>query len=177
MRFIEIANPEEKLALWKLVSDNMWAAFGQQAQLKPNPKTTQQLAKSPYKAANQPISRNPAKPLDKRKTTIVKAHKPKKAPIAPAPKPLPKPKPFQVTPTQASKQQTQQHQQLAHHIHQALMQKPLAPKFPQSTQPQGSTISHVEPLQNSYSERDKDELVLHRRENPFIAIGDQKMLY
>jgi hypothetical protein len=31
MRFTEIANPEEQLALWKLVSDKMWATFQQQA--------------------------------------------------------------------------------------------------------------------------------------------------
>jgi len=30
MRFMEIANPEDQLALWKLVSDKMWAAFAQQ---------------------------------------------------------------------------------------------------------------------------------------------------
>ena len=27
MRFTEIANPEDQLALWKLISDKMWAAF------------------------------------------------------------------------------------------------------------------------------------------------------
>ena len=30
MRFMEIANPEDQLALWKMVSDKMWAAFAQQ---------------------------------------------------------------------------------------------------------------------------------------------------
>jgi hypothetical protein len=30
MRFMEIANPEDQLALWKLISDKMWAAFAQQ---------------------------------------------------------------------------------------------------------------------------------------------------
>jgi hypothetical protein len=29
MRFLEIASPEDQLALWKLVSDKMWAAFAQ----------------------------------------------------------------------------------------------------------------------------------------------------
>ena len=27
MRFKEIANPADQLALWKLISDKMWAAF------------------------------------------------------------------------------------------------------------------------------------------------------
>ena len=31
MRFLEIANPEDQLALWKLISDKMWAAFAQPA--------------------------------------------------------------------------------------------------------------------------------------------------
>ena len=30
MRFNEIANPEDQLALWKLVSDTMWGAFAQE---------------------------------------------------------------------------------------------------------------------------------------------------
>jgi hypothetical protein len=176
MRFTEIANPEDQLALWKLVSDKMWAAFGQQAQQQPNPSSSQQLAPSTPKATAKPISRTPTKPLGKRKATPVKAHKPKKAPMAPAPKPLPKPKPFQVTPTQASKQQTQQHQQLAHHIHQALTKKSPAPSTPQPTQPRGAVANVVAPMNNSYSERDKDELVFHRRENPLKPLRDQKPL-
>lgn len=166
MRFTEIANPEDQLALWKLVSDKMWAAFGQQANQQSKPVPTQQLATSTPKATAKPISRTPAKPLGKRKATPVKANKPKKAPMAPAPKPLPKPKPFQVTPTQASKQQTQQHQQLANHIHQALTKKQPAQTNPQLTQakaPVASTLAH---MNNRYSERDKDELVFHKRQNP-----------
>ena len=176
MRFTEIANPEDQLALWKLVSDKMWAAFGQQAQQQPNPMPTQQLAPSTPKVTGQPISRRPSKPLGKSKAPSVKAHKPKKAPMAPAPKPLPKPKPFQVTPTQASKQQTQQHQQLAHHIHQALTKKSPPPSTPQPTQPRGPVANVVAPMNNSYSERDKDELVFHRRENPLKPLRDQKPL-
>ncbi len=166
MRFTEIANPEEQLALWKLVSDKMWAAFGQQAQQQPKPMATQQLPTSTPKATAKPISRSPAKALGKRKATPVKAHKPKKAPIAPAPKALPKPHPQKLTPTQASKQQTQHHQQLAHHIHQALTQKLPAQPYSKPIQPKAPIATPVAPMNNSYSERDKDELVFHKRENP-----------
>ena len=30
MRVMEIANPEDQLALWRLISDNVWGAFAQQ---------------------------------------------------------------------------------------------------------------------------------------------------
>jgi hypothetical protein len=166
MRFTEIANPEDQLALWKLVSDKMWAAFGQQALQQPNPTPTQQHTPSTPKAMGKPVSRTPAKSLGKRKATPVKAHKPKRAPMAPAPKAFPKPQPQQLTPTQASKQQTQQHQQLAHHIHQALTKKPPTQPYPQAIQPKAPVATTVAPMNNSYSERDKDELVFHKRQNP-----------
>lgn len=84
MRFIEIANPEDQLALWKLVSDKMWAAFAQQAQPQHlNLLPTQQTALSTPKAMAKPVSRTPAKLQGKRKVTPVKATKPTKAPMAP----------------------------------------------------------------------------------------------
>ena len=167
MRFIEIANPEDQLALWKLVSDKMWAALGQPVIQQTKPLPTQQLVKSPTKAVAKPTSRTQAKSQGKRKTSPVKANKPKKAPMAPAPKPLPKPQIQQLTPIQASKQQTQQHQQLANHIHQALTKKLPIQTYSQKIQPKGSEATSEIPLNNSYSERDKDDLVMHRRQNPF----------
>jgi len=164
MRFTEIGSPEDQLALWKLVTDKMWAAFGQQAQQHPNPVHSQQLVTSP------------PKPLGKRKSASPKSQKPKKAPMAAAPRPLPKPKPQQLTPTQAKKQKAQQQQQLVQHIQQALIKKPITPNGPKPIQAQASSSTAADPMKNSYSERDKDELVLHRRENPFKAIGDQKPL-
>jgi len=43
MRFTEIANPEDQLALWKLISDKMWAAFAQ-----PVPKADSTLNRPGY---------------------------------------------------------------------------------------------------------------------------------
>ena len=174
MRFTEIANPEEQLALWKLVSDKMWAVFGQQAQQLPNRLPTQQSAASAPKVPAKPKSITLANPVGKRKATPVKTHKRKKAPMAPAPKPLPKPKPQQLTPAQASKQQTHQHQQLAHHIHQALSKKTPTQLYLEPIQPKAPVTTTVEPMTNSYSERDKDELVMHRRQNPLKPLRDQK---
>jgi hypothetical protein len=74
MRFMEIANPEDQLALWRLISDNVWSAVMVQAK---------QAAAQKAQAAATP------KP---------KKFKPKKAipkpPLAPKPKPqTPKPPP------------------------------------------------------------------------------------
>ncbi len=167
MRFTEIANAEDQLALWKLVSDKMWTALGQQKSQQSNPLQSQQLATSSPKATVNPVAHYPAKSSGKRKDTQVKVHKPKKGPKAPAPKTLPKPQTQQLTPTQASKQQTQQHQQLARHIHQALLKKPPAQFQSQLIQPSAQPLTSEVPLNNSYSERDKDDLVMHRRQNPF----------
>ena len=67
MRFMEIANPEDQLALWRLISDNVWSAVMAQAK---------QAAAQKAQAAANP------KP---------KKFKPKKA--IPKPPPAPKPKP------------------------------------------------------------------------------------
>jgi outer membrane biosynthesis protein TonB len=67
MRFMEIANPEDQLALWRLISDNVWSAVLSQAR---------QAAAQKAQAAASP------KP---------KKFKPKKA--IPKPPPAPKPKP------------------------------------------------------------------------------------
>lgn len=77
MRLVEFADAEEQLALWKLVSDSVWAAVAQQAE-------QQQQEKA--EKARQAKLRAKAKP-------------PKSAPLpeptfsAPPP-PLPKPKPL-----------------------------------------------------------------------------------
>jgi hypothetical protein len=105
-----------------------------------------------------------------------KAGKPKRAPMAPAPKPLPKPNPLQVTSTQATKQQTQQQQQLAQQLHKELMKpNPQQRIYPQTPTPVQKAVTPIEPLNNSYGERDMDELVMHSRaQHPFKTISQIK---
>ena len=176
MRFTEIINPEDQLALWRLISDKVWSTFGQTAPQPSAAAAQHPVAPATPKPAPKGLSRVPAKPLRKGKATPAKKGKPKKAPMAPPPKPLPSPKPLQPTQTQTKQDQTKQQQQLAHHIQQALTKKTLAPSTPQSTQPKGPVANVVAPMNSSYSERDKDELVFHRRENPLKPLRDQKLL-
>ncbi len=166
MRFTEIANPEEQLALWKLVSDKMWAVFGQQAQQQTNPAQVQQFSTSAPKRLETPLPRSTAPNQTARKVSSFKGHKHKKPPIAQATKPLPKPKAQQLTPTQAKKEKTKQYQQMAQQIQQAIAKKPLIQPYPQDPLPRGPVTTAVTPMNNSYDERDMDELVMHRRENP-----------
>ena len=178
MRFTEIANPEDQLALWKLISDKMWAAFAQPApqgsssQL-PHSSAPKGRVASPAKAVTRPTTKTPSKSSVRSKA---KAVKPKSAPMAPAPKPLPKPNPQQVTSTQATKQQTQQHQQLAQHLHKELMKpNPQQRIYPQPPTPIQKPVTPIEPMTNGYDERDKDELVFHSRaQHPFKTISQTK---
>ena len=180
MRFTEIANPEDQLALWKLISDKMWAAFAQPVpqianRQVPQPSTPQGRLASPAKPVARAMPKTPHKSAVKAK---VKAVKPKHVPMAPAPKPLPKPKaqPRQLTPTQATKQQTQQQQQLAQH----LAKEPMKPRpqhriYPQPPTPIQKPVTPIEPMANGYDERDKDELVMHSRaQHPFKTISQIK---
>ena len=84
MRFTEIAEPEDQLALWRLISDNVWSAVAAQAR---------ELARQKAQAAATPK---------------IKKIKPKKAPPKPAqplkpkpPTPKPPPPPKSPVPQQA----------------------------------------------------------------------------
>ena len=188
MRFMEIANPEDQLALWRLISDKVWGAFAQQP---PQPKPQPQATTAPVPAATlgQGKAALPARPVAKHLPgptpkashqpavkAKARAAKPKRAPMAPAPKPLPKPQAQQLSPTQASKQQTQQHQQLAQHLHKEITK----PTPQQRTYPQPATafpkpVTPIEPRTDGYDERDKDELVLHSRaQHPFKTTSQIK---
>ena len=168
MRFTEIANPEEQLALWKLVSDKMWATFQQQAPQQSSPVAMKQLS--------TPTPKSVAKPQGKRNTKPVKTYKPKKAPMAPAPKLLPKPQPQQLTPTQVAKQKSQQHQQIAQNLHKELTKgSPQQRIYPEPPIPTTKPVPFIDPMNDGYDERDKDELVMLSRErNPFKTLSQMK---
>ena len=76
----------------------------------------------------------------------------------------------------ASKHQTQQHQQLAQHLHKEITK----PNPQQRTYPQPATafpkpVTPIEPKTDGYDERDKDELVLHSRaQHPFKTTSQIK---
>ena len=188
MRFMEIASPEDQLALWKLVSDKMWDTFAQQvsqpvgSQQKTTP-TPQVRAATPFGVAAKPnakllrpSAKSPRKAPAKAKA---RASKPRRAPMAPAPKPLPKPNPQQLTPTQAAKQQTQQHQQIAQHLHKEITKSnPQQRIYPQPPTPIQKQVTPIEPMTNGYDERDKDELVMHSRaQNPFKTVSQIKSAF
>ena len=96
--------------------------------------------------------------------------------MAPEPKSLPKPQPLPLTPSQATKQQAQQHQQLAQHLHRALSQSNAQQRiYPQPPTPTPKAMTHIEPMTNGYDERDKNELVFHARaQHPFKTTSQKK---
>ena len=180
MRFMEIANPEDQLALWRLISDNVWGAFAQ-----PQPQPQPQATTAPVHAATlgqgraaipaRPVAKHLPRPTPKasHKPAVkgkARAAKPKRAPMAPAPKPLPKPQAQQLSPAQATKQQTQQHQQLAQHL-----SKKITKSNPQPPTPIPKPVAPSTSRTNGYDERDKDELVTHSRaQHPFKTTSQIK---
>jgi len=182
MRFKEIANPADQLALWKLISDKMWAAFDEPVPSRtntplPQPITAQGRAARPSDRAAKAVPKASRKSAVKAKP---KAAKPRRAPMAPAPKPVPKPlaipKPMQLTPTQAAKQQAQQQQQLAQQLRKEITkaspQQRIYPEPPTSSQ---KLPTPTAAMTNGYDERDKDELVIHSRaQQPFKTMSQTK---
>ena len=182
MRFKEIANPADQLALWKLISDKMWAAFDEPVPSRthtplPQPITAQGRATRPGSRAAKAVPKAPRKSAVKAKP---KAAKPRRTPMASAPKPVPKPaaipKPKQLTPTQAAKQQAQQQQQLAQQLRKEITKSsPQQKIYPQPPTPTQKPPTPTAPMTNGYDERDKDELVIHSRaEQPFKTMSQTK---
>jgi len=125
LRIYEITNPEDQLALLKMIMDNTWAAISRQ------PKTKAPVTKA-----------TPVAPL--RKPVKTKATpKPKKAPYAAPPKPLPKPKPLAPFPIQVKNQQQKSQHEYAKTVQKTLAKAPSKP-IPKSLQPlSGNIISPI----------------------------------
>ena len=182
MRFKEIANPADQLALWKLISDKMWAAFDEPVPSRtnaplPQPITAQGRAARPSSRATKSVPKAPRKSAVKAKP---KAAKPRRAPMAPALKSVPKPtaipQPQQLSPTQAAKQQTQQQQQLAQQLRKEITKSsPQQRIYPLPPTPAQKLPTPTAPMTNGYDERDKDELVIHSRaQQPFKTVSQTK---
>ena len=162
MRFLEIANPEDQLALWKLISDKMWAAFAQPASRSVDGQVPR-AAISPGRAGTVATPLRAAIPKAATKSTIKavpKATKPRRTPMAPAPKPLPKPRPQQSISSLAHKQTTQQPQQMAQQLQKELGQ----PRRLQKIQPQPPTPTQklptpTVPMAHAYGDRGEGEPV------------------
>jgi len=200
MRIAEIASPEDQLALWKMVSDSMWAAFSQQVPqgaagqgaLTPPVSTA---APSRAKPTDRPIIKAARKLKEKPKPRTAKprsvpAPPPPKSPAPKAPA-LPRPgtqaetkklqaapngisgQPSQIPPSLTSTQKSRQ-EALQHQQLVKYLQKALAqPQKPQRIQPQPP--SPEVPINAGYDEKDKDELVLHSRaQNPFKTVAQTK---
>ena len=200
MRITEIASPEDQLALWKMVSDSMWAAFSQQVpqgvvgQGAPTPPASTS-APSRAKPTDRPIIKAARKLKEKPKPRTAKprsvpAPPPPKSPAPKAPAP-PRPgtqaetKKLQVAPNGISSQPSQspppltstqksRQEALQHQQLVKYLQKALAqPKKQQRIQPKPP--SQEVPINAGYDERDKDELVLHSRaQNPFKTLSQTK---
>jgi len=164
MRFLEIANPEDQLALWKLISDKMWAAFAQPASRSVDGQVPR-AAISPGRARTVATPLRAAIPKAATKSTfkaVPKATKPRREPMAPAPKPRPKPnaQPPQSTSPLAHMQTTQQPLQMAQKLQKELGQL----RRPQKIQPQPPTPtkklpSPTVPMAQAPGEREEGELL------------------
>ena len=162
MRFLEIANPEDQLALWKLISDKMWAAFAQTAPRSADAGVLR-TAISPGRVGTAATPIRAAIPKATTKSTfkaVPKATKPKLAPIARAPKPLPKPKPQQPTPALAHMQKAQQPQHMAQQLQKDLVKPQRLQKIrPQPPTPAQKLTTPAIPMAQAPGERGDGELV------------------
>jgi hypothetical protein len=107
MRFMEIANPEDQLALWRLISDNVWSAVMAQAKQAAAQKAQAQVTPKPKKLKlKRAIPKAPPTPKPKLPTP---KRPPAKSPLPPhnrsvtpsRPSPLPSSQPV-LRPTQSS---------------------------------------------------------------------------
>ena len=139
----EITNPEDQLALLKLITDNTWRAINQQTKQAP--------------ALPRPDSFSIPKVISNKSKAPVKL---KKAPYAKAPKALSQPKPTPPTAQQIKIQQHKNQQDYAHAVQRTLAKNPPTP-MPKSLQPISGNI--ISPIDSTRSDSDKQELIKQAR--------------
>ena len=162
MRFLEIANPEDQLALWKLISDKMWAAFAQPA----SRSVDGQVPRAAISPGRVGMAGTPRRSAIRKATTkstfkaVPKATKPKRAPMAPAPKPLPKPRPQQSISSLAHKQTTQQPQKMVQQLHKELVKPQSFQKIQaKAPTPAQKLPTPTLPMAHAYGDRGEGEPV------------------
>jgi len=170
MKMTEISNPQDQLALWKLISDKVWLTFDQQIPKNNVSNMNTGATQAPRTQVNTAPKNTPtAMPAAKgasSKTIATKKTKPKMAPMAPAPKP-PQPKPLDTTASQTARVQAQNNQQLVKQIQHVLNKKqPVSNHYIPPVQ-RTDALQKESPSALNYGDRDKEELVFHRRQNPF----------
>jgi len=122
MKISEFANAEDALALWKIISDNTWAAVQQQAEAEAITKAEQAAA------------------AKSRKPKRGKVPKPRSVPISPLP-----PKPPSATSAKSTVPTKPKPQ--AQSVQQQQRQSLSQPVLPNSTQPQSSAATQtIQPL-------------------------------
>jgi len=162
MRLLEIANPEDQLALWKLISDKMWAAFAQPASRSVDGHVPRAVI-APGRVGTVATPLRTAIPKAATKSTfkaVPKATKPRRAPMAPTPKPLPKPRPQQSISSLAHKQTTQQPHQMAQQLQKDLVKQQRLQKIqPQPPTPAQKLPTPALPMTQANGDRGEGELV------------------
>jgi len=161
MRLSEFASAEEQLGLLRIIIDNTWTAIKQQADARARATTSQKLQKqkaAPRKSAtSKPVPIRIPKPPSPITHINTNASVNKQSSVH-----------HQKPTAKSTKQQTHQ-QQLAKEPHKDnAMSNPQQRIYPQTPTPIPTPVTPIEPLNNSYDERDMDELVMHSRaQNPF----------
>lgn len=96
MRIVEIASAEEQLALWKLISDNVWTTISQQARTEAQQKAaaaskSRLKPKKPKKLKKPPRVSVPPKPKPQNKSAVPARLQTASQPARPQPRPSPLP--------------------------------------------------------------------------------------
>jgi len=172
MRLSEFASAEEQLGLLRIIIDNTWTAVKQQADAQARASTSKKLQK-PKPAPRKTITSKPVPirtPKPPSSTIQIKnnASVKKQLPVH-----------HQKSPTKSIKLQAHQHKLAKEPNKDNAISNPqqvIYPQTPTTTIP--TPLTPIEPLNNSYDERDMDELVMHSRaRNPFKTVSQIKSTF